>query len=223
MISVVALLFSIPVSQGAESVTTALPKNAAVFFIPHQDDEVLTMGAAIRSHVKSGRPTYAVLLTDGGASRICRRDFATRAQCTAFRDKHFINATKALGATPIIPSNRMKDAETTVAGLRNIMRPYAVSGASLKTFTWDHDAHADHKNAGLALKGLNFADSRYYIGYNYLEQARNAGISPISKHPKCTDSQCMAAVQAHKDFGWISVPASFNRAKQGLESHYRYP
>src|ERR1035437_6858819 len=42
---------------------------AAVFFIPHQDDETLTMAADIRAHFIAGRQVVIVQVTDGSASQ----------------------------------------------------------------------------------------------------------------------------------------------------------
>src|ERR1035437_1374650 len=86
--------------------------NYAYFFTPHQDDETLSMGAAIKEHVAAGRKVYVVLLTDGGASAVCST-YPTRAACVTERDREFLAAVYSLGATPIIPSDRMADGTLT--------------------------------------------------------------------------------------------------------------
>lgn len=218
----IGLVLSLAVPATTAAASTTLPPRSAVYFSPHQDDEVLTMGASIRAHVKAGRPTYVVLLTDGGASGVCPTKFSTRQQCVNFRDAEFKKAVRALGAVPIIPSNRMPDGASTVAGYQKIMRPYMVNGFSLKTFTWDYDTHKDHLNAGAALRGLKFADSRYYVKHDLVAGARAKG-TKVFAQPTCKDSSCMAAVEAYRNFGWVSVPAAFRHAKTGLVSYYRMP
>jgi hypothetical protein len=41
----------------------------AVFFVPHQDDETLSMGAQILRHVAAGRQVHVVFLSDGQLSQ----------------------------------------------------------------------------------------------------------------------------------------------------------
>lgn len=38
----------------------------AVYFVPHQDDETLSMSVDILRHIAAGRETHIVLFTDGG-------------------------------------------------------------------------------------------------------------------------------------------------------------
>lgn len=114
----------------------------------------------------------------------------------------------------------MLDGATTVAGLKAIMAPYKVAGHSLKTMSWQYDAHKDHLNAGAALKALNFPDSRYYLKVDAAARTRAAGVTTY-KHPIHREAQCMAAVKAYRNFGWLSVPTWFATAKTGLLSEYR--
>lgn len=41
-----------------------------LFFVPHQDDELLTMGIAINKYTSEGNEVYVVLCTDGSKSRV---------------------------------------------------------------------------------------------------------------------------------------------------------
>lgn len=41
----------------------------AVFFVPHQDDETLSMGVQILRHVAAGREVHVVFLSDGASSQ----------------------------------------------------------------------------------------------------------------------------------------------------------
>lgn len=100
----------------------------AFYLIPHQDDDVLSMGADMKIHVQEAkRPTYAVLLTDGSESGVCywrygegtsdvegqrRRGVlsqAERDQCSQVRDEEFKLAMNRLGVTPIIRSDRKQE------------------------------------------------------------------------------------------------------------------
>src|SRR5665647_3106621 len=42
----------------------------AIFFVPHQDDETLTMGADIAAHYQAGREIIVVQVTDGAKSGV---------------------------------------------------------------------------------------------------------------------------------------------------------
>jgi LmbE family N-acetylglucosaminyl deacetylase len=135
----------------------------AIFFTPHQDDEVLSMGAAIKEHVQAGREVIVVLCTDGAASAVGSR-YPSVEEFVAERDREFTTAVHRMGATPVIAENRGRDSMLTVVEAEAIIRPYALQypTGSLKTMTY-YDDHPDHAACGQALKNLKFADSRYYI------------------------------------------------------------
>ncbi|WP_028776175.1 PIG-L family deacetylase [Shimazuella kribbensis] len=52
-------------SATTSTITTTPP---AIFYIPHQDDETLSMGVGITQHLDAGREVIAVLYTDGAGS-----------------------------------------------------------------------------------------------------------------------------------------------------------
>lgn len=108
----------------------AAPAQAAlgpvIWLIPHQDDDVLSMGADMKNHVEAGRQNIAVLLTDGSESGVCYQRFGTggsvgdqrdngglsaagRAACTEIRDAEFTRAMNRLGVDPVIRSDRKQD------------------------------------------------------------------------------------------------------------------
>jgi hypothetical protein len=59
------VFFSVPKERVATTISTSTP---AVFLFPHQDDEMF-LGGEILRQLQSGRPVYAVMVTDGAASR----------------------------------------------------------------------------------------------------------------------------------------------------------
>lgn len=158
----IAMMLS--VLAGAPS-SNAAPLGDVFFLSPHQDDESLTMGAAIREHVIAGRTVYVILLTDGGASGVCKTMFGTteqdRADCVAERDREFWGAVSKMGAIPIIPSDRMADGTLTAAYTTEIIRKWAAGHpyASFKTMSEYDSLHPDHRAAG---RGLY---SAYTLGY----------------------------------------------------------
>jgi hypothetical protein len=158
----------------------------AIFLSPHQDDESLTMGAAIRDHVLAGRTVYVVLLTDGGSSGVCDWDpfYGDKAACTAERDKEFTNAVTKMGATPIIPTfiasgnstARAVDGSLTGTFTANVIRYLAGvygTNTSFKTMSEYDSISADHAAAGRGLyaaylwgyigTGASTGDARWYV------------------------------------------------------------
>jgi len=99
----------------------------AIFLVPHQDDDVLIMGADVKRQVQAGRRVILVLLTDGSESSVCYDRYGApgesvqhqrrhgglapeaRARCTAQRDAEFVAAAKAAGADYVIRSDRKQD------------------------------------------------------------------------------------------------------------------
>lgn len=140
-----------------------------VFYIPHQDDETLTFGNAIMSHVQGGHNVHVVLLTDGSASVVKTQLGMTDLEFTQARNREFALALNFYGVKPENVSYRnIKDGALTVAKTEEIIREYEANYplAKHKAFSWT-DVHVDHKNSGQALKNLQTAgvltDARYYV------------------------------------------------------------
>ena len=57
-----------------------------LYFSPHQDDELLNLGAAMCKDINAGYEVFCVLCTDGGASGARRRpdDKSTGKSCARF-------------------------------------------------------------------------------------------------------------------------------------------
>jgi hypothetical protein len=186
---------------------TSLPP--AIFLSPHQDDETLFMGAAIREHVLAGRPVIVVLLTDGGSSAVCVRDYPTREDCVAERDREFIAAVTKMGATPLIPEDRMLDGSLTGAYTATLIQRLAAEypGASFKTMSeYDSIMLTDHRAAGRGLYAAYLwgytADARWYLRYD--DQPTYAGAC-TARHDLNT------AIDLYHPIGWDSVAGEFRR------------
>ncbi len=113
-------------------------KSPTVFFIPHQDDELITMGVAIARCADNGRPV-CVLFTDG---RNCdtRSILSDGGCCPDLNDSHqykfdaieygklrdveFAECCKALGVDDddiIIDPSRVEDGTATVEAVKTMM------------------------------------------------------------------------------------------------------
>ena len=169
---------------------TAAPAQAAVedytgwtiFFIPHQDDEVLTSGASIRQHVQKDRRVLAVLMTDGGGAIACSQMGLTRETCVARRDAEFVKAVRALGAVPKIAPNRGRDAGLTDAQANTIVRSYArFPGVRIKGHSDVCDWNTDHLTIGRAIRRYKTehpaqkVDARFYTNFRYAAQCNQSG------------------------------------------------
>lgn len=148
------LLVAVPPSAQA-----AVPP--AVFFVPHQDDEALSMGVGILEHVDAHRDVRVVVVTDGRSSgargQLCQRVAIclTPTEFAAARDKEMVAALGRLGVRRQniyfegIPDN----GSLTLSRAGQVIDKYVAmfgTGASYKTTSW-LDANSDHFNLGYAL------------------------------------------------------------------------
>ena len=131
----------------------------AVYIVPHQDDETISMGADIVAHVAAGRPVKLVMVHDGTASAargaICQKTghCLTVQEFGAARDREFIAAAAKLGVPASnITFERLPEAQSTSAQAEAVIDKYIAlyPGASFKTMSW-LDLHPDHARLGYAM------------------------------------------------------------------------
>ncbi len=133
--------------------------------VPHQDDELLIMGPALRNAVVAGRGVQLVLFGLGDGTIVRTRDMPqllgyepTGAEIGRVRDREFVACAARLGlpaasvamAEPRQPERAFDHAVTRRAALAWIRRmPYAE--------VWvvsEYDANPDHKTMGLVIREL---------------------------------------------------------------------
>ena len=165
---------SLAVPEGSYGVAGTNAGRGVTFFLsPHQDDEVLSMGAMILQALAQGDEVHVALCTNGDASAvrtaigmvancpICksyRRPYAlTRRQFVASRDAEFIASCTALGVDAAHVhkygegdgNERAEDTELSVYQAREIVSYYArlFPNARFVTFSPITRAgeHRDHK------------------------------------------------------------------------------
>lgn len=146
-------------------------KPVAVFYIPHQDDELLSFGVAILNHVEKGFDVKLVLYTDGEGSGLVGKMPLTKKQFGAARDKEFSLSTNFLRVNQRnITYLNMPDGKVTKGMMKNVIQRYEkmYPGARHKAYSY-YDQHNDHKVAGQALNELynagKVSDARFYINY----------------------------------------------------------
>ncbi len=144
------------------------------YFSPHQDDELLNLGAAICRDTDAGYEVFCVLCTDGGASgarhMLCdhgtcswhdgRHDYPMEVSAfSAARDREFTASCLAMGLRRdhiIIPGNRAKDGQSTeeqiAAVMRNAINGFPAAQVAIKTLAevaWRRQ-NTDHTAAARA-------------------------------------------------------------------------
>lgn len=136
---------------------------------PHQDDEVLSMGAAILEAVAAGQTVAVLLVSRGEASIVRTRSSRVRTRqlprrlgfvpsphhFAALRDREFDGAVRAMGATPIVPpyEDRFADRAATPEAVAGLIRAHVAPGTPALTISV-HDSHPDHRACGRAVQRL---------------------------------------------------------------------
>ena len=100
--------------DGSDAEAAASIRPATVFFSPHQDDELLTLGVYARKKMREGEDVYVVLCVDGSRSGV-RKVLHNGKECkkcsgphehdlsvgefVAARDREFASSSEARGPT----------------------------------------------------------------------------------------------------------------------------
>lgn len=138
------------------------------YFSPHQDDELLNLGAAMCRDIDAGHQVFCVLCTDGGASGarrmlgdggVChwhggRHDFPMDVPAfSAARDLEFTESCRRMGLPDdhiLLPDDRAGDGQLTEDHALRLMRQavsrFPVEQVAVKTLsevTWRHQ-NPDH-------------------------------------------------------------------------------
>ncbi len=209
LVTFVLTVGAAPTLAAPSNASTDAPRPPAIWFTPHQDDETLSMGAAIRLSVLGGRRNIVVLCTDGGASAVARQ-YPDRASFVAERDREFKAAVKALGARAVISPRRVPDGTLTVKSATRIMRPYFAKHpeARFNTMSWT-EPHPDHAALGRALQAAPVRHTRYFI------QPRQWPVVP-GTFTRQVDIR--SALLAYDPVGWLSSPKAFDSQLDGARS-----
>lgn len=164
MLAAVALVGSAPPAVG----TTPPP---AIYLVPHQDDETLSMSADIRAHIDAGRPVELYLYTDGSHTRVCSNTRyglnLDRAACTAARDAEYAQATLMLG----IPASSTHVVVDPATGVRP--NDYPTVDAARRMLDWVIDdvaaRYPEVDPSRISWKAMSWADN--HPGHAVMGQA----------------------------------------------------
>lgn len=235
-------LIAAGVIAGTQACSAAPPAQAVVkpscrfvFLSPHQDDETLSMGAAIRQHVEQyGGPAVCVALFTTGEHSGARRlvpDPAMREDVKAFgaaRDAEFRRANAALGVpagnvyvddlpgwSRVFDDNRDESLQKPLARefVAAAVAHFGAKGVHYKTLS-TADPSVDHRVLGEALRErANEVGSvrLYYPQYRIAEKPKSLAVYP--QRAKSIEAQRRAAAAygpgEGPGIGWLSVAAAF--------------
>lgn len=166
------LISFLPFTSFTESTQAAKqPNKTAVYYIPHQDDEFLSMGVSILNHVDAGYDVHLVLVTDGEGSKMIPKFNLTKKQFGEARDREFIKSARALGVKyKNLHFMNLPDGKVTKQQMESIILKFEAKypGAKHRAYSY-YDKHNDHKVGGEALNALYNAkkvkDARFYINH----------------------------------------------------------
>lgn len=152
-------------------------RKTVLYFAPHQDDELLSMGADICASVANGKDVHVVLCSDGSMSGVLKQ-LNNQKNCSLHKEKHTYNLSKkdfvaardaefkqscvVLGVKSenihILP-NRAVDGELSVSFAEHIIRQFLKKFgryATVCTIYYDSGdkQHKDHKALGQAAENL---------------------------------------------------------------------
>lgn len=203
-----------------------------IYYIPHQDDEVITFGVSIHDHVVRDHDVYVVLLTDGANSAVRKKMNLSKEEFSEARNREFDKAVEILGVDPENVEKRgFSDGSLSVEHVEEVIKEYheRFPNAAHKTFSY-YDPHPDHANAGHALKNMMdeglIEDGKFYFGNNFTPL--NVEIKE-DHYEESYFPVIQAASRVYKDediengmygIGWKSVPEYFEILESNPVSPY---
>ncbi|WP_170140649.1 PIG-L family deacetylase [Oceanobacillus arenosus] len=206
--------------------------NQVIYYIPHQDDEVLTFGVSIYSYLQQGYDVHVVLLTDGSNSGIRKQLGMTKEAFVTARNQEFDKALAVLGVkSENITKRAYTDGQLTEEQVEAVIKEYnkKYPMAIHKTFSY-YDPHPDHAAAGNALRNLVqqeiLTDAAYYIGPNYtptnvdiLKDSYDSSYYPFIKAASQSYNVENEIIGMY-GIGWKSVPKQFEFLESDPMSRY---
>jgi LmbE family N-acetylglucosaminyl deacetylase len=217
-------------------------KETVVFYSPHADDEVLSMGASIIKEVKKGNEVYVVLLSQGLASSAINKVNA-KLESEGYqpikveefgeaRIEEFKNSVTSMG----VPENHiiiknLPDGEFTSELVKEVIQEMEKKYIGAKHHVMsDQDPHADHASTGIALRELTsegITEQGYY--HIPIQEFENLSYSKKVKMRFGSKKTYQKALNAYGiwkpeegkySIGLISVTDYFSSATSYMESRW---
>ncbi|WP_299093692.1 PIG-L family deacetylase [uncultured Metabacillus sp.] len=217
-------------------------KQTAVFYSPHADDEVLSLGPSILEHRVRGDKIVVVLLSEGKASgafekvnqKLTDKGLPTisRDEFAAARVKEFKKSVKALGvADEDVHVYQLPDGDIQKDEVKEIMKELNVRYPSATHHALSYnDPHHDHAASGYALKEF-LEEEQDISGTFYLpvQEYQNLEYEGIYKVPGKYHEDFAESLNAYSIWdpengfyaiGHTSVKPYFNTAEKMKESRW---
>ncbi|HKJ31775.1 MAG TPA: PIG-L family deacetylase [Balneolales bacterium] len=224
-------------------------ESPAIFYIPHQDDELLQMGVSILNHIEHNNEVHLVLCTDGATS-YAKRVLNGTSHCTWHKTKHRFNLSDedfvrarnhefvwSAMCMKVKPENihfrQYKDGSLSVEAARKLITEFEqlYPEARHKTMTYT-DPHQDHAMLGEALYQLYaekyVRDARFYIDTMQMDLVEGF-YEPLKKEflpfLRSANNVYKSFVPNNNLFavGYHSVPDWFNKQYKKPRSKYHKP
>ncbi|WP_426900563.1 PIG-L family deacetylase [Rossellomorea vietnamensis] len=242
LLLILTCFFTAPlVSIYAAQDTTSKP--VAIFYSPHQDDELLSMGNGIIRYIDEGYEVHVVLLTRGGGSNAIHSvneklesamlSSLSKANFTRARNREFSQSLISMGVPrENIHFSRLRDGQTTTTEVNEVVLKYKsrFPNAEHKALSY-HDDHIDHRNSGLALQTLYnsgmISSPKFYIQNveHHLWDGKYESFDP--SYQQFIDDATLAYHTwsprlRYYSVGGISVVPDFQQLKADPRSKYHY-
>lgn len=213
----------------------------SIYYVPHQDDELLTMGHAIILQCAMDYDVKVVLVTNGRKSnalrgvnqRLTENNMLpiTRSTFVKARNREFIESLKTLGVKEdAVYFADLPDRTVTLTDMVSIIEDYnkRYPNAEHNAFSY-HDDHPDHRVTGEALLKLfqegAVQDARFFIQNKERDQTKGEYL-PMDGEFYTTIKKAAKAYeiwqpeQGHYGIGYTSVSEDFRVLMKDSRSKY---
>lgn len=208
-----------------------------IYFVPHQDDETLYMGADISQQYRLGRQVIVVLVTNGNASGVryllCKQKNVclTKMQFTTARNDEMIAAVKKLAPNAVIRYENSQDGNLTKAQALAVLNKYLklYPNASFNSTSWMDD-HPDHRALAYAMKEVCLGkypianeDCRLFQGRDYWISRPVTGsfiAGNVSEFAAADEYALWNPSIGRYGIGQQSVPESFTAMRKDPRNRY---
>lgn len=214
----------------------------SIFYSPHADDEVLSLGPSILYHKDKGHKIVVVLLSEGKASsaydklndQLNEKELSTisRDEFANARAKEFKKSVEELGVKEEgVFIYQLPDGDIQKDSVKKIMKEMNERYPSAMNHVMSYrDPHNDHAATGIALKELMKEDSKFsglfYIPVQEHKNIVSDGSFMVPDHLKKDFENSLNAYRiwdpegGYYSIGYSSVRPYFDLAKQGMMSKW---
>ncbi|MBB1514782.1 cell wall-binding repeat-containing protein [Tessaracoccus sp. MC1679] len=215
-----------------DEVPLGSPAEEAFYFVPHQDDELISMVGGIARDINDGRRVHVYLMFAGYWTRVkdalCTQlnRCLTNEQMTASRNAELLSSLERIGVPAgnvhfLYITEEASDSEATARGVITQVMTKAGPSARYRTMSW-LDGHPSHFRLGHAVKDQcesdSIVDCLFFQSPLYQEQPEaiqsNPVVTPQGTVLTALPERVAAAAAAYKEdypklgrhsVGWRSV------------------